>query len=124
MLSAYGLAPELKNGSPGVWVGSAKIASIGMAVRKWVTYHGIALNVDMDLTPFQWIIPCGHPDERITSMARLLGQAVDMDNVKMRFIEAFVKTFAYSPASAAYPTTRAMNETRDGVGKDFRQYLH
>ncbi len=95
VLKAHGLAPGLKDGNPGVWIGSAKIASIGMAVRKWVTFHGISLNVNTDLTPFQWIIPCGHPNERITSMARLLGRFLDMQAVKTDFIQAFVEIFGY-----------------------------
>lgn len=103
VLNAYGLEPELKTGNPGLWVDSAKIASIGMAVRKWVTYHGISLNVNMDLTPFQWIVPCGHPDENITSIKQLLGRSVDMETVKQRFIEAFINTFEYNPASVLHP---------------------
>ena len=93
VLNTYGLEPELKNGNPGIWVGSAKIASIGMAVRKWVTYHGVSLNVNMDLTPFRWIVPCGHPNETITSIKQLLGRSVDMETVKNRFIKAFVDIF-------------------------------
>jgi len=96
VLNAYELEPELKNGNPGIWVDSAKIASIGMAVRKWVSYHGVSLNVNMDLTPFQWIVPCGHPNENITSIKRLLGRSVDMETVKKRFIEAFVDIFDYN----------------------------
>jgi lipoate-protein ligase B len=96
VLDDYGLAPELKNGNPGIWVDSAKIASIGMAVRKWVTYHGVSLNVNMDLTPFQWIVPCGHPNARITSIKQLLGRSVDMETVKKRFVEAFVDIFEYN----------------------------
>lgn len=55
VVRAYGLQPVLKNGRPGVWVNLGKIASVGIAVKKWVTYHGIALNVNSDLEGFKWM---------------------------------------------------------------------
>ena len=54
VLRTYGLNPEFKNGRPGVWVDSAKVASIGIAIRRWVTYHGAALNVNTDPQWFNW----------------------------------------------------------------------
>jgi lipoic acid synthetase len=95
VLHAFGLDPRSKNGMPGVWVGSAKVASIGVAVRKWVTYHGVALNVSTDPQWFDWIVPCGHADERITSLERALAQSVDMDQVKTHFVAAFKHRFGY-----------------------------
>ena len=118
VLRTYGLSPVLHTGNPGVWVGSAKIASIGMAVRKWVTYHGIALNVDMDLGPFQWIVPCGRPDACITSMARVLGRSVDMAHVTSCFTAEFVRAFGYVPASAVYRPPGTMDVDRVG-GKNY-----
>lgn len=96
VLRTYGLNPEFKNGRPGVWVDSAKVASIGIAVRRWVTYHGAALNVNTDPQWFNWVIPCGHPNEKITSMERALGHAIDMAEVKKTFTEAFVDLFGYA----------------------------
>ncbi|MEN3203487.1 MAG: lipoyl(octanoyl) transferase LipB [Atribacterota bacterium] len=61
----------------GVWVnhkGLRKIAAIGVAVKQWVTYHGFALNIAPDLTPFRYIIPCGIPDFGVTSLAEVLGR--------------------------------------------------
>ncbi len=95
VLRTYGLNPEFKNGIPGVWVNSAKVASIGIAVKEWVTYHGAALNVNTDPRWFNWVVPCGHPNERITSMARELGHPVDMGEVKRVFAEAFTDLFGY-----------------------------
>ncbi len=95
VLEAYGLEPEFRNGTPGVWLSGAKVASIGIAVRKWVTYHGIALNVNTDPAWFNWIVPCGHADEKITSMDKELGHALDMVEVKERFIEEFCRSFKY-----------------------------
>ena len=99
VLRNYGLKPELKEGSPGIWVGSNKIACVGIAVRRWVTYHGIALNVSVDLKAFNWIIPCGHRDETITSMAHELRRPIDLDGVKQHLIKEFFHSFRYSHTS-------------------------
>jgi lipoyl(octanoyl) transferase len=61
----------------GVWVGERKIASIGVHVRQGVTIHGFALNVDVDLEPFRWIVPCGIPDVEMTSVQRELEEPLD-----------------------------------------------
>jgi len=95
VLVSYGLCPEGK-GQPGLWVNSAKIASVGVAVRKWVTFHGIAVNVNTDPKWFDCIVPCGHPGERITSIGRELDRLIDMGEVKDRFVRAFADHFAYA----------------------------
>ena len=89
VLQSYQLVSEFKKGKPGVWVNGAKIASVGLAVRKWVTYHGIALNVGIDPRWFDLIVPCGQPGEKITSMDREMGVAVDISDVKKRFAANF-----------------------------------
>ena len=103
VLRAYGLEPVFKEGRPGIWVGSSKIASIGIAVRRWVAYHGIALNVSADLQSFNWIVPCGHPGETITSMELELGIYIDFSEVKRQFIKEFCKSFKYAGASRGNP---------------------
>lgn len=95
VLRSYGLAPELKPGEPGLWVGGAKIASIGVAVKRWVTYHGLALNVANDLTTFDSIVPCGKRGERVTSMSRELGSVPDLAEVKKKFRIHFRRRFGY-----------------------------
>jgi len=59
-LADYGIAAERHAGAPGVYVGAAKIAALGLRVRRGCSYHGLSLNVDMDLAPFSWINPCGY----------------------------------------------------------------
>lgn len=66
----------------GVWVGNNKVGSIGVAVRRGVTYHGLALNVTASLTPFSWIHPCGLTDIGITSLGRELSCEVSMSQVR------------------------------------------
>lgn len=103
VLRTYGLEPEFREGRPGVWVGSSKIASIGIAVRRWVTYHGIALNVNAELEAFNWIVPCGHPNEKITSMERESGYPLDMAEVKKHFIKEFGTSFGYTQDTGEDP---------------------
>lgn len=96
-LADYDLAAEYRQGEPGLWVNDSKIASFGIAVKKWVSSHGIALNVNNDLTTFNMIVPCGKPTESVTSMARELDGPVDMSVVVDRFVDHFCRSFAYIP---------------------------
>ncbi len=80
-LGAWGISGERVRGYPGVWVGGAKVAAIGVAVKRKVTMHGFALNVDPDLSYFDLINPCGL-GRPVTSLARLLGRAVALDEVR------------------------------------------
>jgi lipoic acid synthetase len=100
VLRSYGLDPEVKAGQPGLWVNGAKIASVGLAVRKWVTYHGIALNVSTDPRWFDMIVPCGQPGEKITSMENELGRSVAVSAVKKRFVTHFILQHTYEAPEA------------------------
>jgi lipoyl(octanoyl) transferase len=71
MLAEYGVAGVRRKGMPGVYVGEAKIAAIGLRIARGCSYHGIALNVDPDLEPFSRIDPCGYPGLAATSLAAL-----------------------------------------------------
>ena len=80
-LRAHGLETARRDGYPGVWVEPEtrprKIASVGLRLTRGVTFHGIAINVACDLTPFTWFTPCGIPDAQMTSLARELGREGD-----------------------------------------------
>jgi lipoyl(octanoyl) transferase len=76
-LAARGLEAEARENATGVWVSGRKIASIGIAVRKWVTYHGIAINIVNDLKPFHLISPCGFAPEVMTRLADLTSVGED-----------------------------------------------
>jgi lipoyl(octanoyl) transferase len=78
----FGLEGGRDPRNTGCWVGGRKVASIGVAVRKWTTYHGIALNVDTDLSWFRRFDPCGLEPEVMTTMAKELGEAPDLAAVK------------------------------------------
>lgn len=87
-LGDYGIDAAPDAARPGVYVRGDKIASLGLRVRRGCSYHGLALNVDMDLTPFQRINPCGYAGLEVTSMAQLLPEReLVMDDVGERLIE-------------------------------------
>lgn len=82
LLAQYDIPASARPDAPGVYVAGDKIAALGLRVRKGCSYHGLSLNVDMDLEPFQRINPCGHEDILVTSMAKCLsGQVIDMEAV-------------------------------------------
>ena len=85
------------DGVTGVWVKRSKIASIGIAIRKWVTYHGFALNVSTNLDYFDLILSCGITDVRITSIGSWLGnkESVRMDDVTQSVIKNFMGVFGF-----------------------------
>ena len=86
-----GLAASRREGKTGIWVGTRKIAAIGVAVRRWVAYHGFALNVNPDLTHFQGIVPCGisATEGTVTSLQAELGRDLDMADVKTLLAREF-----------------------------------
>lgn len=87
LLAAYGIAAAPRADAPGVYVDGDKIAALGLRVRRGCSYHGLALNVNLDLEPFQRINPCGHEGLRVTSMAEQLpGVALDMEEVGERLL--------------------------------------
>jgi lipoyl(octanoyl) transferase len=65
LLGLYGVTAERRDGAPGVYVGEAKVAALGLRIRNGCSYHGVSLNVDMDLTPFAAINPCGYPGLKV-----------------------------------------------------------
>lgn len=85
------------DGVTGVWVKRSKIASIGIAIRKWVTYHGFALNVSTNLDYFELILSCGITDVRITSIGSWLGneESIKMDDVVRSVIKNFMGVFGF-----------------------------
>jgi lipoate-protein ligase B len=92
-LAEFGIEAHREAGYTGAWVGSAKIAAIGIKVTKWVSMHGFALNVCNDLRLFQTIVPCGIADRPVTSMQQILGHAIPMESVKQSIVKAFEEVF-------------------------------
>jgi len=100
LLAQYDLIGELQPGNPGVWVKGRKICSFGIALKRWVTCHGIALNLNNDLSTFELIVPCGVPQAQVTTLARETGKPVDMQQIKEQMIKLFCQQFGYQPDTA------------------------
>jgi lipoyl(octanoyl) transferase len=81
-LAEFGVPADRIEGLTGVWTGGKKIASIGIGVRRWVTYHGFALNVSTDLSCFRRIHLCGLKGREATSIAEVAGREIPMDGVR------------------------------------------
>ncbi|MFK7997266.1 MAG: lipoyl(octanoyl) transferase LipB [Granulosicoccus sp.] len=86
LLAEHHVHARSRRDAPGVYVGEAKIAALGLRVRRGCTYHGIALNIDPDLAPFLGINPCGYQGLSVTSM-RELGLALDKEQIAARFVQ-------------------------------------
>jgi lipoate-protein ligase B len=94
-LDELGVAAERSPGLTGVWTRGRKIASLGIHVKQWVTFHGFALNVSTDLRAFELIVPCGIPDVIMTSVARERGEASPAlwDDTRRALLDAFAAHF-------------------------------
>lgn len=93
----YRIEAEHDSSERGVWVeGTRKITAVGIAVKRRVTMHGFAYNVNPDLTHFNWIVPCGITDRGVTSLSRELGRDVSIEEAKEPLLESFCARFGYS----------------------------
>lgn len=94
-LSSFGMTASTEANRPGIYILHQKIASIGLRIRKGYSYHGFALNICMDLTPFERIHPCGEKDRVVTHMQHYLPE-ISFTEVLNRVIELFKKNFQYA----------------------------
>lgn len=90
---AFGIDAGRVAGLTGIWVGSEKLAAIGVRISRWVTSHGFALNVNTNLDHFRLIVPCGISDKGVTSMERLLSRKVPMVEVEDEVTRQFATSF-------------------------------
>jgi len=94
LLRRYGIEADRRPGTPGVWVESAKIASVGVYVSRWVTMHGVAINIAPCLDDFDLIHPCGLIGVRMTSVSELLGRAPAITDAAQAYAEVFQEVFS------------------------------
>ncbi len=92
----YGIEAGRDDHHRGVWVGSDKIAAIGISLHRGVTMHGFAFNINTNLDHFSWIVPCGIRDKGVTSLEKLAGASVDLDTLKPLVAEGFASQFGFS----------------------------
>ena len=104
--SDYGVTAQRVAGARGVFVGDDKLVAMGVHVSRWITSHGFAFNVSTDLRYFEWIVPCGLRDKGVTSLEKLLGRRIAMEEVAGRVIEHFGEVFELSTDWRDVPVER------------------
>ena len=92
-LKVYGIDGQRIENHTGVWVGDRKVASIGIGVKGWVTFHGFSLNINSDLSYFSLIRPCGFEGKMVTSLSEILGRPVEPKDFRRKLIEQFAEVF-------------------------------
>ena len=109
LLERLGLAGRRIGGMTGVWAGDGddekteKVAAIGIAVRKWVSYHGFALNVCCDLSQFDSIVPCGLTDRSVTSLQKLLARPVSTEEIRPPLVQCVADALGFSSIERGRP---------------------
>ena len=100
LLADYGIASQARQDAPGVYVDGAKIAALGLRIKRGCSYHGLSLNIDMDLTPFARINPCGYADLPVTQL-RNLGRNENIDHVADALLAQLTRQLGYHHATTA-----------------------
>lgn len=99
LLKEYDLDAAPKPDAPGVYVAGSKIASLGLRVRRGCSFHGLALNVDMDMEPFQRINPCGYSGLRMVQLRELVSQPVSLQKIEQQLTQTLRQRLGYSAKS-------------------------
>jgi len=94
LLGEHGVDATIKEGAPGVYVSGSKIAAIGFRIHRGYCYHGLSLNVNMDLTPFQFIDPCGYPGLEVTQL-KDLGITIEIAQVGQQLVDLLTGELCY-----------------------------
>ena len=94
LLSSYDITAHTLKGAPGVYVNNSKIAALGLKVKHGRTYHGLSLNIDMDLSPYTLINPCGYSDLKITQMCNLTNNILNISDIKNELSEHLIDSVA------------------------------
>ena len=89
----YGITSDRDMAHRGVWIKEEKITAVGISIKKNVTMHGFAFNVNNDLAPFSWILPCGIPDKGVTSLKKTLNQKIKIADVYLEIEKYFREVF-------------------------------
>ena len=91
MLELYSIKAHLKDGAPGVYVDHAKIAALGLKVKHAKTYHGLSVNINMDLSPFEQINPCGYQGLKVTQLSDLADNNICMSTISKQLTDLLIK---------------------------------
>ena len=95
LLARFGISAGRIEKLRGVWVGEEKVCSLGVHLSRWISKHGLALNVNTNLDPFRLINPCGMSQCRMTSMAKILGRTLPMEEIETETMHSFAEVFGF-----------------------------
>jgi lipoyl(octanoyl) transferase len=98
----YGISAGRVTGLTGTWVGAEKIGAIGIRISRWITSHGFAFNVSTNLDHFRLIVPCGIGDRGVTSLEKLTGRTIAIDEVEDAFVHHFAEVFERQAVTAPH----------------------
>lgn len=128
-LQDFSIEPDSDESHPGVWVMGEEIGAIGLSVKKWVSMHGFALNINTDLDHFAFIHPCGFSDKRATSMSKVLGRNISTAEVSAHLKSHFYNIFGFSKCTDQKFVRRGESHRQNwafpGVirGKDWAEFF-
>jgi len=111
----WGIKAEQSSANRGIWVGDKKLGSIGIALRKGVSFHGLALNVNLDLLPFSWIQPCGLQNIQMTSMKQESSREISMNKVRESIKENFESVFGMQPIDINWSELKVILKNKESV---------
>ena len=114
-LADEGVEAQIRDGLTGVWVDDRKIGSIGVHVQRGVTTHGFAVNVDNDLQPFEWVVPCGIDNVRMTSLYKETGRTGGMRCFRKRVAWRFAEAYGLRQRIVSLERLRAPTPVASGV---------
>lgn len=106
-VAEYGVQTARIPGLTGVWAGNDKLAALGVHISRWVTSHGFAFNINTDLRYFEWIVPCGIKGKGVTSLKKLLGTPVNIEEAAEKVIRHCGEVFSFEMAAA--PALESVN---------------
>lgn len=95
LLENYGIRASIDPKNPGVWIENRKIAAIGITIKRRVSFHGFALNINNNLTPFSYIVPCGLKDKKVTSMKEETHLPLSIEDIKEKISKLFTTEFGF-----------------------------
>lgn len=104
-LGGFGVHGERLDGYTGVWTSGGKIAAIGVGIHRWISYHGLAINVNPNMEHWSLIVPCGIPNKPVTSLHEILGEAPPICEVADTLVTSLARNLSAGPRPAASPRT-------------------
>jgi lipoyl(octanoyl) transferase len=104
-MKSHGLQAQRRDGAPGVYLNEAKIAALGLRIRRGFSYHGLSFNIDMDLSPYQYVDPCGYKGLQVTQLRDHLAKPASFDQVRDELIACLTSLLESAQLDAGLAST-------------------